>query len=73
MSESLIDRHPNPRLAFGFGIHFCLGAHLARMEGQIAVEQLVRNFSHISLAASVGAEEGSGLGGPKNLMVELQV
>jgi cytochrome P450 family 109 len=69
----VIDRHPNPHLAFGFGIHFCLGAHLARMEGQIAVEQLVRNFSHISLATSVSAEEGSGLGGPKNLMVELQV
>jgi cytochrome P450 len=69
----VIDRHPNPHLAFGFGIHFCLGAHLARMEGQIAVEQLVRNFSHISLTKAVGAEEGSGLGGPKNLMVELQV
>lgn len=69
----VIDRHPNPHLAFGFGIHFCLGAHLARLEGQIAVEQLVRHFSTISLATSVTAGEGSGLGGPKRLMVELKV
>jgi len=67
----VIDRHPNPHLAFGFGIHFCLGAHLARLEGQIAVAQLVQNFSKISLATSVTAEEGSGLGGPKSLLVEL--
>lgn len=67
----VIERQPNPHLAFGFGIHFCLGAHLARLEGQIAIEQLVRNFSSISLATSVSAEEGSGLGGPKQLMVSL--
>lgn len=66
-----IDRDPNPHLAFGFGIHFCLGAHLARLEGQIAVEQLVKNFSKISLSASVDAGEGSGLGGPTALMVDL--
>lgn len=69
--EFVIDRDPNPHLAFGFGIHFCLGAHLARLEGQIAVESLARHFKHISLAQSVNAEEGSGLGGPKSLMVTL--
>lgn len=69
--EFVIDRDPNPHLAFGFGIHFCLGAHLARLEGQIAVEALTRRFKRISLANELGAEEGSGLGGPKQLTVKL--
>lgn len=68
-----IDRDPNPHLALGFGIHFCLGAHLARLEGQIAVEQLVKNFSKISLSSAMGDGEGSGLGGPKAMMVDLEV
>lgn len=69
--EFVIDRDPNPHLAFGFGIHFCLGAHLARLEGEIAVASLIHHFDSISLAESVNAEEGSGLGGPGRLMVEL--
>jgi cytochrome P450 len=71
--EFQIDRDPNPHLAFGFGIHFCLGAHLARLEGQIAVEQLVKTFSKISLSKAMDDAEGSGLGGPKAMMVDLQV
>ena len=71
--EFQINRDPNPHLAFGFGIHFCLGTHLARLEGQIAVEQLVKTFSKISLSTAMDDAEGSGLGGPKAMMVDLQV
>jgi cytochrome P450 len=67
-----IARNPNPHLAFGFGIHFCLGAHLARLEGEIAVNCLARHFSSIRLTEPESPEM-YGLGGPKHLNVSLQV
>lgn len=44
-----IERHPNEHVAFGGGPHFCLGAFLARMEGQIAIGSLVRRFRDFEL------------------------
>ena len=45
-----IGRTPNTHLTFGHGIHFCLGASLARLEGQIALRTLIERFPNISLA-----------------------
>jgi cytochrome P450 len=46
-----ITRHPNRHLAFGFGIHFCLGAPLARLEASLAFTSLLRRFPDIALAS----------------------
>jgi cytochrome P450 len=45
-----LTRTPNNHVAFGRGIHFCLGAPLARLEGQIAIAALVRRFPNLTLA-----------------------
>ena len=42
-----IDRSPNPHLAFGYGIHLCLGANLARMEARVFFEEFFRHFARI--------------------------
>jgi pimeloyl-[acyl-carrier protein] synthase len=39
-----VARHPNPHIAFGRGIHFCVGSPLARLEGRIAIGRLLRRF-----------------------------
>lgn len=43
-----VERPPGRHLAFGFGIHFCLGAPLARMEGQVALEKLFEQMPKIA-------------------------
>ena len=44
-----VGRVENRHLAFGMGIHFCLGAPLARVEGQIAIGEMVRRFPEMRL------------------------
>ncbi|MCA2217959.1 cytochrome P450 family protein [Jidongwangia harbinensis] len=48
--EVLLDRAHNPHLGFGHGIHYCLGAPLARLEAQIAFGKLLGRFPELRLA-----------------------
>jgi cytochrome P450 len=45
-----VGREPVEHAAFGYGIHFCLGAQLARLEGQVAIGELTRRFPNMRLA-----------------------
>lgn len=49
-----VSRDPNRHIAFGSGIHLCLGAPLARLEGAIAFSALLDRFEQIELAVPVG-------------------
>jgi cytochrome P450 len=44
-----VRRDPNPHLSFGIAEHFCLGAHLARLEGKVFFEELLATFPSIEL------------------------
>ncbi len=52
-----IDRHPNNHLAFGHGVHFCLGANLARLETRVALGILFERNPNLRLAVDRSALE----------------
>jgi cytochrome P450 len=67
-----ITREPNPHIAFGHGIHFCIGAPLARVEGRIALSDLLNRIDNIHLASSEPWEPRRGLHvhGPARLPIQ---
>jgi cytochrome P450 len=47
-----ITRNPNPHIAFGHGIHFCLGAPLARLEARVALPDLIARLKELEIAGN---------------------
>lgn len=45
-----LSRHPNPHIGFGAGIHFCIGAPLARIEMSVSLPALIKRFGNLELA-----------------------
>jgi cholest-4-en-3-one 26-monooxygenase len=71
--EFRIDRHPNRHLAFGVGEHFCLGAHLARLELQRALLALMQRIEQVELAGRVERLAASSVGGIKRLPIRYRL
>ena len=67
-----IRRSPNPHIAFGQGLHYCLGANLARLEIRILFEELLEHFDEIQLDGPVRWTRDNRLFGLKHLPVRFR-
>jgi len=66
------DRTESSRhMSFGEGVHFCLGAHLARLEARVALEELLARFPNYQIDGEVEWYMASALRGPVHLPVKL--
>lgn len=64
-----IERHPNKHLAFGHGIHMCLGQHLAKLEMRILFEELLPRLKSVELNGRPRLAETNFVGGLKSLPI----
>ena len=55
-----IERSPNPHLGFGHGLHYCLGANLARLEMRVLFEEFLPRFESVGLVQPVEWTEATG-------------
>lgn len=69
--EFRIDRAPNRHTAFGGGIHFCLGNHLARLDMDVIFSTLNERFREIELVEEPDYKRGLSVRGPKALWVRV--
>ena len=67
-----IARKPNPHLGFGQGIHYCLGANLARLELRVLFEELLGRFSSARVVKPVEWTRSNRHTGIRHLIVELE-
>jgi cytochrome P450 len=67
--EFIPDRSPNRHLGYGYGIHACIGRHLAKAEIVAFFRELLKRIERIELAGSPAWTETSFLGGVKRLPV----
>jgi cytochrome P450 len=64
-----VGRADNKHLAFGFGAHYCLGAHLARLETRVFFEELLARVDDLELAGEAPRSATTFVGGIKHLPI----
>jgi cytochrome P450 len=64
-----VGRDPNRHVAFGFGAHYCLGTHLARLEARALYRELIPRLRSVELAGEPAFMQTLFVGGPKHLPV----
>jgi cytochrome P450 len=67
-----ITRRPNPHLGFGQGVHYCLGANLARLELRVLYEELFGRFASVQVVKPVEWTRSNRHTGIRHLVVELR-
>lgn len=68
-----VDRSPNRHVAFGYGAHFCLGAHLARLEMKLFYEELIPRLKSVELAGTPEYLDATLVGGHKKLPIRFEL
>ncbi len=64
-----VDRKQNPHIAFGVGEHYCLGAHVARLELQVIFRHLLPRLEEVELAGPIDRLRSNLIGGVKRLPI----
>ena len=68
-----VARPDNKQVAFGYGVHFCLGAHLARLEMRVFFEELLKRVDDFQLAGEPSRSATVFVGGLKHLPVSYRM
>jgi cytochrome P450 len=68
-----VGRPDNKQVAFGYGVHFCLGAHLARLELRVFFEELLKRVDDLQLAGEPSRSATVFVGGLKHLPVSYRM